>query len=67
MTTQINSSPKDEFVKPSNWLLDYGKNVYSQTGEDGVIEKILDILPDRDSWCVEFGAWDGVHLSGPNW
>jgi hypothetical protein len=63
MTAQINSSPKDEFVKPSNWLLDYGKNVYSQTGEDGVIEKILDILPDRDSWCVEFGAWDGVHLS----
>jgi hypothetical protein len=21
------------------------------------------MLPGRDRWCVEFGAWDGVHLS----
>ena len=49
--------------KKSNWLLAYKKNVYSQHGEDGVIKKILDILPDTNSWCVEFGAWDGVFLS----
>lgn len=41
------------------------KNIYSQNGEDGIIEKILDKLKcaDIDKWCVEFGAWDGIHLS----
>lgn len=50
-------------MKQSTWLLDYGKNVYSQTGEDGIIEKILEIIPDNNKWCVEFGAWDGIYLS----
>jgi hypothetical protein len=49
--------------KPNTWLLDFVHDVYSQTGEDGVIGKILDILPENDGWCVEFGAWDGRHLS----
>ncbi|MBI4651564.1 hypothetical protein HY745_09840 [Candidatus Desantisbacteria bacterium] len=42
---------------------EFGTNVYSQSGEDGVIQKILEIIPDPDKWCVEFGAWDGRHLS----
>jgi hypothetical protein len=46
----------------STWLLEHKKNVYSQSGEDGIIEKILDTLPVRDKWCVEFGAWDGKYL-----
>jgi hypothetical protein len=37
--------------------------VYSQTGEDGVLRKVLETLPQTDSWCVEFGAWDGEYLS----
>ena len=45
------------------WLLDYASNTYSQSGEDGVIARILATLPEIDSWCVEFGAWDGIHLS----
>lgn len=44
-------------------LLDYSRNKHSQFGEDGIIEKILATLGTRDRWCVEFGAWDGVHLS----
>jgi hypothetical protein len=44
-------------------LLDYASNVYSQSGEDGILAKILERLPARDRWCVEFGAWDGQHLS----
>lgn len=44
-------------------LLQFRKNIYSQTGEDGIIEKILNALPITDKWCVEFGAWDGCHLS----
>jgi hypothetical protein len=46
----------------STWLLEHKKNVYSQSGEDGILEKILDTLPVRDKWCVEFGAWDGKYL-----
>lgn len=44
-------------------LLDYARNIYSQTGEDGVLEKTLELLGARNGWCVEFGAWDGQHLS----
>lgn len=50
-------------TKSSTWLLDYAHNVYSQNGEDGILGKILEMLPNRDYWCVEFGAWDGVHLT----
>ena len=54
---------KTEMIRPSTWLLDHQRNVYSQTGEDGVVEKILETLPQTDKWCVEFGAWDGLYLS----
>jgi hypothetical protein len=36
---------------------------YSQGGEDGLLEYILSKLPHRDKFLVEFGAWDGKHLS----
>jgi hypothetical protein len=39
------------------------KNFYSQDGEDGIISKIFDVLKIKNGWCVEFGAWDGIHLS----
>ena len=29
----------------------------------GAITSMLDALPGRNYWCVEFGAWDGVHGS----
>jgi len=44
-------------------LTDYKRNVYSQKGEDGIIEKILEVLPRRDRWCVELGAYDGIFYS----
>src|SRR5262245_5232739 len=49
--------------KKADWLLSHQQNVYSQAGEDGIIEQILRVLPVTDKWCVEFGAWDGLHLS----
>jgi len=49
--------------KQPTWLLEHRRNVFSQTGEDGVIDKILEILPGCTGWCVEFGAWDGRYLS----
>ncbi|MBN2180322.1 MAG: FkbM family methyltransferase [Sedimentisphaerales bacterium] len=45
------------------WLNDYARNVTSQYGEDGIIEKVLETLGDNDKWCVEFGSWDGKACS----
>lgn len=45
------------------WLLQYKKDVYSQTGEDGIVQAILNAIGERDHWCVEFGAWDGRRFS----
>jgi hypothetical protein len=36
---------------------------HSQRGEDGVLAYILSSLPKQDRFLVEFGAWDGKHLS----
>lgn len=44
----------------------FGKNKYSQNGEDGIIEIILSRLNLYNSdkcLCVEFGAWDGKLFS----
>jgi len=49
--------------KTATWLLDHRAQAYSQSGEDGIIAKILETLPHRDNWCVEFGALDGASLS----
>ena len=43
----------------TNPLSQYAFNVSSQFGEDGILQKIFEILPDVSMWCVEFGAWDG--------
>lgn len=50
-------------MKDPQWLLEFRADVHSQTGEDGVIAKVLATLPKTDRWCVEFGAWDGEYLS----
>ena len=49
--------------KSPTWLLDFKSDTYSQTGEDGIIKKILEVIPRNDKWCVDFGAWDGLYLS----
>jgi hypothetical protein len=45
----------------------YRKNVYSQYGEDGILEELLFRVSKSpigaDFWCCEVGAWDGVFLS----
>ncbi len=41
----------------------YARNIYSQNGEDGIIEKILDDLDITDGNVIEFGAWDGLYIS----
>jgi hypothetical protein len=44
-------------------LKEYEKDIQSQYGEDGVIEEIFRRIGTINKYCVEFGAWDGVHLS----
>ena len=42
----------------------FKKNIYSQNGEDGILEEILKKLNLKiNGWCCEFGAWDGKHGS----
>jgi len=54
-------------------LKNFRKNVYSQNGEDGVIEEILSRLGISKGEFVEFGAWDGkkhsntCNLLSHNW
>ena len=46
-----------------NKLINYAKDVYSQNGEDGILEEIFKKLNIPVGQFVEFGAWDGKHLS----
>jgi len=47
----------------NNILAEFKSDVTSQWGEDGIIRRIFDVLPESSGWCVEFGAWDGKHFS----
>ncbi|MCL2925247.1 MAG: discoidin domain-containing protein [Trichodesmium sp. MAG_R04] len=49
----------------NNILKSYSKDITSQNGEDGILEKIFEVIGEQNysKWCVEFGAWDGKHLS----
>ena len=49
--------------RDNRWLLSHAANKHSQFGEDGVLAKVLEVVGEPTGWCVEFGAWDGRHLS----
>ncbi len=42
-----------------NDLLSFARNVTSQHGEDGIIERIFAIIGEDSKWCVELGALSG--------
>lgn len=46
-------------------LQSYAYDEWSQHGEDGILARVFELLgtDHNEAWCVEFGAWDGVHLS----
>ena len=51
-----------------NDLAEYARNVHSQNGEDGILLEIIRRIEQNfgifvNPKCVEFGAWDGKHLS----
>jgi hypothetical protein len=41
----------------------YKYNVHSQSGEDGLIQHFMAKMGVNNGFFVEFGAWDGKHLS----
>lgn len=48
-------------------LMKYAHNNTSQNGEDGIIYRLFNVLLpsplSKSRYCVDVGAWDGVHLS----
>lgn len=42
---------------------EFAKTVYSQCGEDGILEKIFEVVPPTTRYVIEFGAGDGVTFS----
>jgi len=44
-------------------LVDYQQKHFSQSGEDGIIQRVFDVIGASERFCCEFGAWDGLHLS----
>jgi hypothetical protein len=41
----------------------YARDVFSQNGEDGIIEELFKRLNITSGYVCEFGAWDGIYLS----
>jgi hypothetical protein len=46
-------------------LNDFKFNIHSQFGEDGMLRELINRLPQEllNRTAIEFGAWDGLHLS----
>jgi len=55
----LQSRRKSRINPKSAFLQDVRKDVMTQRGEDGIIEKIFEIVGATNRYCVEFGAWDG--------
>jgi hypothetical protein len=49
-----------ENLRPSVNLLEYERKVFSQNGEDGVLDKIFELITPTSRFAVEFGASDGI-------
>ncbi len=64
MQSESSRAFKNHYMTKNNtWLLEYGKDVTSSDGEDGIIEKIFDVIGTESRWCVELGALNGIHDS----
>lgn len=44
-------------------LAEFKSDVFSQFGEDGIIDQIFKVIGTKSKICIEFGAWDGFYLS----
>lgn len=44
-------------------IADARRNIYSQYGEDGILETIFKLIGASNRWCFEAGAADGIFFS----
>lgn len=58
LTTRVQDQPVS-----IDSLLKYANNITSQIGQDGIIKEISRRIGIQNGFFVEFGAWDGIHLS----
>ena len=56
MKTNSDSIKENNLNSP---YLNYAANIYSQYGDDGIINQLLKELNINTGVVVEFGAWDG--------
>lgn len=59
----MNDSSTGNKACSARWFEAYARDVNSQGGEDGILERIFELIPGTDRWCCEFGAWDGKKYS----
>ena len=67
-STALGFTPTDkpfeyQFKLPSNTYHQYCKIIYSQNGEDGILEQLLKELEIKNGTFCEFGASDGIESS----
>jgi hypothetical protein len=61
--SESGSGPLAELRRRARWLAQSVTPADPANPENEMIAKALSLLPNRDNWCVEFGAWDGKVLS----
>lgn len=61
--SSIVSKSSDKNEQTCLWFEAYARDYTSQGGEDGILERIFELIPGGDRWCCEFGAWDGRKYS----
>jgi len=60
----IGSVNSRHYSKKALKFKNFEKNIYSQCGQDGVLEEILSLITNIDKLVTfEVGGWDGVTLS----
>lgn len=52
-----------EDLRPSPAFRRWARDIHSQCGEDGILDHLLAAMGIDHGYFVEFGAWDGRHLS----
>lgn len=59
----ITYTPVSRVRADCNWLTSCARDVASQAGQDGILEKIFEIVTPASRFAVEFGGFDGKTMS----